>query len=118
MGQGPLEGRKATAAGVNYGDWYGNKQAAWTPKEGAEKHGYTMFQMNIVTGNVYLAQRAQEHMIRTYKKYVVNPLVRKDIEKMPRLKEPHQERRADLVLGLNSLDMKSRLVENLSIAED
>eukprot|EP00972_Heterocapsa_arctica_P002945 433816-Heterocapsa_arctica.AAC.1 len=70
---------KASAAGVNYNDWFGNKHAYFKAKEGAEKHGYTVSQKKTVTEHVYLAQRVQDHMIRTYKKYIINPLVRKDI---------------------------------------
>eukprot|EP00972_Heterocapsa_arctica_P042433 6253797-Heterocapsa_arctica.AAC.1 len=67
-------------------DWYGNKQADEKAKGGAEKHGYTLAQKKIVTDNVYIAQRAQDHMIRTYKKYITNPLVRKDIESNAKIK--------------------------------
>eukprot|EP00972_Heterocapsa_arctica_P093125 13736462-Heterocapsa_arctica.AAC.1 len=71
-----LKEEKVSAAGVNYEDWYGNKQAGEKAKVGAEKHGCTLAQKNIVTDNVYLAQRVQDHMIRTYEKCITNPLAR------------------------------------------
>eukprot|EP00972_Heterocapsa_arctica_P064194 9472756-Heterocapsa_arctica.AAC.1 len=56
--------------------------------------------------NVYLAQIVQYHMVRTYKRYITNPLVRKDIESDAKIKgAPEGTKRAGLVLGLSSWDM-------------
>eukprot|EP00972_Heterocapsa_arctica_P040907 6028408-Heterocapsa_arctica.AAC.1 len=49
-------------------------------------HGYTRGQKRVTIGNVLLAQRVQDHMMRTYIKYIANPLVRKDIDSNVRTK--------------------------------
>ncbi len=73
-----LKKENATKAGVSYEDWYGNNEADIQAKEGAAKHGYTENQKNIIRGKVTLARNVQEHMVKTYIKYIQHTAVRED----------------------------------------
>eukprot|EP00972_Heterocapsa_arctica_P090391 13334007-Heterocapsa_arctica.AAC.1 len=58
-----LKQDKATAAGVSYEDWFGNNKADIQAKKGAEKHGDTNVQKNLVLEKVDLTKRVQHYMI-------------------------------------------------------
>jgi ribonuclease HI len=73
-----LEKEEAEKAGVTHADWYGNDQADEQAKKGAEKHNYTEEQKRAVREKVALAKRVQEHMIKTYIKYINRPEVKED----------------------------------------
>eukprot|EP00972_Heterocapsa_arctica_P041346 6099240-Heterocapsa_arctica.AAC.1 len=55
-----LKEEKASAAGLNYDDWFGNRQAHEKAKEGTEMHGYTPGHTINFNENVTLAQRVQQ----------------------------------------------------------
>ena len=59
-----------------YEDWFGNDQADDQAKKGAAKHNYTEEQKRAVRDKVTLAKRAQEHMMKTYVKYINRPEVK------------------------------------------
>ena len=73
-----LEKEKAEKAGVIYADWFGNDQADEQAKKGAAKHNYTEEQKRAVRDKVTLAKRVQEHMMKTYIKYINRPEVKED----------------------------------------
>eukprot|EP00972_Heterocapsa_arctica_P055956 8253309-Heterocapsa_arctica.AAC.1 len=81
-----LKKENATKAGVCFEDWYGNNEAYIQAKEGAAKHGYTENQKNVIQNRVVLAKNVQEHMLRTYIRYIQHTLVREDALKHKRIK--------------------------------
>eukprot|EP00972_Heterocapsa_arctica_P048405 7137642-Heterocapsa_arctica.AAC.1 len=66
----------------------GTTRRTCRPKLELNKHGYNASQKKLVLDNVQLARRVQQHMINTYKTYITNPLVRKDVEANTKMKGP------------------------------
>eukprot|EP00972_Heterocapsa_arctica_P001768 252402-Heterocapsa_arctica.AAC.1 len=69
-----LKKENATKAGVCYEDRYGNNEADIQAKSGAAKHGYTESHKNMIKEKVPLAKNVQEHMLKTYVKYIQHTL--------------------------------------------
>eukprot|EP00972_Heterocapsa_arctica_P078948 11641023-Heterocapsa_arctica.AAC.1 len=89
-----LKKENATKAGAWYEDWHGNNEADIQAKSEAAKHGYTENQKNNIKEQVALAKHVQEHMLRTYIRYIQHTLVREDALKNKKIKgSPHGEER-------------------------
>ena len=73
-----LEKENLEKAGVVYEDWFGNDQADDQANKGAAKHNYTEEQKRAVRDKVTLTKRVQEHIMKTYIKYINRPEVKED----------------------------------------